>query len=317
MSSPPATLTRPADARRRSRSSRIGRAWPYTVLIPLLAVFGLFSLFPLLRLFDLSLLNWPDVLAGRGTNRGIGNFERLFGDPLFWKSAWQTLLFAAVKVPLSLVIGLAIAMGIHRTKRMRAFYTAAWFSPFMTSAVAMALVFNYLYQPTFGLLNYLLESVGLPAQGFLRDPNQALFAIMAMDLWKTVGFSVVVFMAGLSGIPVSCYEAAEIDGASKWQVLRNITIPLLSRTTYLLLAIGIITSFRVFVPVYVMSGFSLSAGGLGGPLNSTNVLTLFMYQAAFRFNDFGLAAAAAVVLFVVVLIITLFQFKVLRTDWEH
>lgn len=297
--------------------SIFARTWPYNVLLPLLTVFATFSLYPLLRLFDLSLLNWPDVLAGRGTHRNLDNFHRLFVDSLFWTSAWHTALFAAVKVPLSVALGLAVALGIHRTKRMRSFYTAAWFSPFMTSAVAMALVFNYLYQPTFGLLNYLLETVGLPAQGFLRDPNEALLAIVAMDLWKTVGFTVVVFLAGLSGIPDSVYEASDLDGASRWQTLRTITIPLLSRTTYLLLAVGIITSFRVFVPVYVMSGFSLSAGGLGGPLNSTNVLTLYMYQAAFRFNDFGLAAASAVVLFGVVLIITLFQFKVLRTDWDY
>lgn len=293
------------------------RLWPYGVVVPLLAVFFTFNTLPVLRLFELSLLDWPDVVAGRGASFGLDNFRRLLSDPTFLKVLGNTLLFTLIRVPLGLGLGLLAALAIQRTRTFRAFYTTAWFSPFMTSVVAMALVFTYLYNPTFGFFNYLLGLFGLPAQGFLRDPDQALLSIVLVDLWKSVGFNVVIFMAGLSGIPSDYYEAAAIDGASRSQTFRNITLPLLSRTTYLLLLIGIITSMRVFVPVYMMTGFSLSAGGLGGPLNSTNVLTLYMYQSAFRFNDFGYAAAIAVVLFVLVLLVTLAQFRLLRTDWEY
>lgn len=298
------------------RSPRL-RIWPYGVVIPLLALFFTFNTLPVLRLFELSMLNWPDVVAGRGASFGLGNFRRLAEDPLFLKVLGNTLLFTLIRVPLGLAIGLLAALAIQRTRTLRALYTTAWFSPFMTSVVAMALVFTYLYNPTFGFFNYLLNAVGLPSQGFLRDPSQALASIVLVDLWKSVGFSMVIFMAGLSGIPEVYYEAASIDGATRWQALRRVTLPLLSRTTYLLLLIGVITSMRVFVPVYMMTGFSLSAGGLGGPLNSTNVLALYMYQSAFRFNDFGYAAAVAIVLFLLVLVVTLLQFRLLRTNWEY
>lgn len=293
------------------------RVWPYGVVLPLLVLFFTFNTLPVLRLFELSLLDWPDVVAGRGANFGLGNFRRLGEDPLFFKVLGNTLLFTLIRVPLGLAIGLVAALAIQRTRGLRALYTTAWFSPFMTSVVAMALVFTYLYNPTFGLFNALLDAVGLPPQGFLRDPSQALLSIVLVDLWKSVGFSMVIFMAGLSGIPDVYYEAASIDGATPWQTLRRITLPLLSRTTYLLLLIGVITSMRVFVPVYMMTGFSLSAGGLGGPLNSTNVLALYMFQSAFRFSDFGYAAAIAVVLFLLVLVVTLLQFRLLRTSWEY
>lgn len=293
------------------------RLWPYGVVVPLLAVFLTFSTLPLLRLFELSLLRWPDVVAGREASLGLSNFRRLAADPMFYKVLGNTLLFTALRVPLGLMIGLGVALLIERTATFRAFFTAAWFSPFMTSVVAMALVFTYLYNPTFGFFNYVLDLLGLPAQGFLRDPSQALFSIVLIDLWKSVGFNVVIFLAGLSAIPEDFYEAAGVDGANSLQTLRHVTLPLLSRTTYLLLTIGVITSMRVFVPIYMMTGFSLSAGGLGGPLNSTNVLTLYMFQAAFRFNDFGYAAAVAVVLFALVMVITLVQFRIQRTQWEY
>lgn len=293
------------------------RLWPYGVVVPLLAVFFTFSTLPVLRLFELSLLRWPDVVAGRPVSFGPGNFQRLAADPLFSKVLTNTLLFTALRVPLGLLIALVAALAIQRTRTLRAFYAAAWFSPFVTSVVAMALVFTYLYNPTFGFFNYVLGGLGVSPQGFLRDPSQALPSIVLVDLWKSVGFNVVIFLAGLSGIPDTFYEASSVDGANRWQTFRYVTIPLLSRTTYLLLIIGVITSMRVFVPIYMMTGFSLSAGGLGGPLNSTNVLTLYMFQSAFRFNDFGYAAAVAIVLFGLVLVVTVAQFRLLRTQWEY
>ena len=293
------------------------RPWPYGVLLVFGSIFVVFNLIPLLRLFQLAFVRWSDVLAGRPLLPTLGNFQQLFADPIFWRAMQNTLAFTAIRVPLGLVLGLMVALAVQRSRVLRPIWTAAWFSPFMTSVVAMALVFNYLYNPTFGLFNHLLDLVGIPPQGFLRDPSQALISIAVVDLWKSVGFNVVVFMAGLAGVPDVYYEAAKIDGAGVWRTFTQVTLPLLSRTIYLLIIVGVITSMRVFVPIYVMSGFSLSSGGLGGPLNSTMVLTLYMYQSAFRFNEFGVAAASAVVLFVLVMVVTAFQFKVLRTKWEY
>jgi len=296
---------------------RASLAWVYAVLLPLLTVFVIFNILPIFKLFDLSLHRWADVIAGRGAPWVLANFQRMAGDPTFWKVLNNTLVFSLIRVPLGMAIGLLIAVSIQRTSVFRGLYVAAWFSPFMTSAVAMALVFTYFYNPTYGLFNYLLDHLGIPPQSFLSSPAQALPSIIVVDLWRNVGFNVVIFLAGLSGIPAEYYDAAKVDGANPWRTLRSITLPLLSRTTYLLLVMGVIASMRVFVPIYMMTGFSLSAGGLGGPLNSTNVLTLYMYQAAFRFNDFGYASAIAVVIFALVLVVTLLQLRLLRVTWEY
>ncbi len=300
-----------------TRGQRATARWSYAVLVPFLAVFLVFNVYPVIRLFLISGQDWSLRLRGEATGFSLVNFQRLFDDDLFLGALRNTLMFTAVRVPLSMAIGLLAALAISHTKLMRPFYTVAWFSPFMTSVVAMALVFSYIYDPTFGLANFLLEQVGLDAQGFLQDPAQALYCIVLVDIWKTVGFNMVVFMSGLSAIPDVYGEAARVDGAGRLQIFRWITLPLLSRTTYLLIIMGVISSMRVFVPVYMMSGFSLASGGLGGPLNSTNVMTLYMYQAAFRFNDFGRAAACAVVLFVMMLCVTIVQFRMMRTKWEY
>lgn len=293
------------------------RIWPYGVLFPLGVIFVVFNLLPLFELFVLSLQNWSDVVAGRSAGLTLDNYRQLVDDPVFYKTFANTALFTIVRVPLSLFLGLLVALGLRQTAVLRPFFAAAWFSPFVTSSVAIALVFSYLYNPSYGLFNYLINLVGLPSQGFLQDPSQALISIAFVDLWKNVGFNVVVFMAGLAGIPLEIEEASKIDGASRLQNFWHMTIPLLSRTTFLLLVIGIITSMRVFVTVYMMSGFSLSAGGLGGPLGSTRVLALYVYESAFRFNNFSYAAAIAIILFVVVLLVTILQLRVLRPRWEY
>jgi multiple sugar transport system permease protein len=303
-------------AARRSPSRATAR-WSVGVTLPLLALFVLFNVVPVYELAKLSLQRWADVSSGRPAPLTLDNYGRMVGDPVFWKVLWNTVLFTVVRVPLGLALGLLVALAIQRTRLFRAVSITAWFSPFMTSLVAMAVVFTYLFNPTFGLVNDLLRALGLPGQGFLTDPDQALMTIMLVDLWKNVGFNVVVFLAGLNAIPVEYYDAAKVDGASSWQTLRRITVPLLSRTTYMLLVLGVITSMRVFVPVYMMSGFSLSSGGLGGPLNSTNVLTLQMYQVAFRFGDFGYASAIAMTLFAIVMAVTILQLRLLRTTWSY
>ena len=293
-----------------------GRRWGLVVLTPLLAVFIVMNMLPLIDLVKMSLQNQALVASGRSAPLTFANYARVFRDPEFWEVLRNTLVFTLLRVPLALVIGLIVALGIRRLTKFRSVFVLAWFSPFVTSLVAMAVVFSYMYNPNFGLINDFLRWAGLPPQGFLADPNQALLSIVFVDLWKNVGFNVLVFLGGLLAIPIELSEAARVDGARSWKLFRYITLPLLSRTTYMLLVIGVITSMRVFVPVYVMSGFSLSSGTLGGPLNSTNVLTLDMYQRAFRFGDLGYACAVAVVLFVIVMLVTIVQFRLLQVRWK-
>lgn len=301
----------------RSLASFRGLAWTYSVFIPLFSIFLLFNVAPLIKLFDLAFQSWARVVSGQAAQYDLSNFQRLAADAVFQKVVGNTLLFAALRVPLGLGLGLLIALAIDRTKLMRGLFIAAWFSPFMTSVVAMALVFTYFYNPTFGLFDFVLAKLGLGQLTFLQSPTQALPSIVLIDLWKTVGFNVVIFLAGLSAIPAEYYDAAHVDGATPWQAFTKLTLPLLSRTTYLLIVMNTITATRVFVPVYMMTGFNLSSGGLGGPLNSTNVMTLFMYESAFRFGDFGYASAAAVVLFAFVTSLTLVQLRFFRVEWDQ
>jgi multiple sugar transport system permease protein len=291
----------------------------YLIIIPLFLIFFVFQVWPVFKLFDLSLRNWARVLSDRPSFIGLTNYILLFKDPLFWQVFGNTIKFTLMRVPLGLAIGLLIALAINQTKRLRGFYVFAWFSPFMTSVVAMALVFTYFYNPTYGLFNTILMKIGLPTHSFLNSTEEALPSIMFVDLWKTVGFTVVIFLAGLQNIPQEYYDAASIDGAGVLQRFSKITIPLLSPTTYLLILMNIVTSMRVFTPVFMMTSIhgSVSGGGLGGPLNSTNVMTLYMYETAFQYSNFTYAATISVVLFLIVFVFTLIQFKFLQVNLEY
>ncbi len=310
-----------APARPRSRGGRYRRsqlAFVYTILIPLLAIFLIFQIWPIVKLLDLSLRNWGQVIAGQPSFAGLANFARMVADPIFWRVLGNTFEFTALRVPAGMVLGLVLALAIQRTLRLRGFYLAAFFSPYTTSIAAMALVFTYFYHPVYGLFNSILQQLGLPTMRFLSSTTEALPSIVLVDLWKTIGFTVVIFVAGLEGIPREFDDAAAVDGASAWQRFRYITFPMLLPTTYLLLLTNVISAMRVFVPVFMMTSITGNTRGtLGGPLNSTNVLTVYMYQSAFHYNDFGYASAIAMVLFFIVLGFTALQLRTLRVTWEY
>jgi multiple sugar transport system permease protein len=190
-----------------------------------------------------------------------------------------------------------------------------YFLPLVASTAAMAVVFVYLYHPIYGLLNYVLTSIWLPALSYLHDPKQALPAVAAMSIWKTLGFPVIIFLAGLQSIPRDLYDAAAVDGAGPWNRFWMITLPLLRPTTTLLLLIQGVESLRVFTPIYVMTATSGSPAG--GPNNSTLVWSLDIFQQAFEFNSFGYAAALAMFMFVVVALLMFVQIKTTRAAWEY
>jgi multiple sugar transport system permease protein len=231
----------------------------------------------------------------------------MLDQPLFWKSMAQTGIFILGLVPLRMAIALGLALLLNQKIGGLAFYRALYFTPVVTSMVAVSIVWLWIFDPSWGVANWILESFGLPPSQWLSDPNSALPSLIVMTIWKTVGFEMVIYLAGLQGIPASLYEAAAIDGAGRWRQFRHITLPLLTPTTFFILVTAVIGAAQIFDQVFVMTQ--------GGPLRSTYVIIYYLYEEAFRFFRMGYAAAIAWVVFAIVLVLTLLQWRFLRRDF--
>jgi len=259
------------------------------------------------------LLGLTDVdlyaLGGVGAWRivGLRNYTRLADDPVFWKAIRNTFFFVFVGGPLTIAAALGAALLLNaRLTRMRGLFRTIYFAPVVTTLVAVATVWRYLYHPRAGPLNLLLAAVGIGPIDWLGDPRWAMPALVLMAVWKNFGYGMVLFVAGLQAIPESIYEAARIDGAGHLTQLRRITLPLLRPT---LLFVGVITTigyFQLFAEPYVLTG------GTGGPVNATLSVALLMYKRGFRFWDMGTGAAIAFVLFAVILVVSTVQLRLQR-----
>lgn len=285
-----------AAARVGSGRPREGRA-AWVLLAPALAAIALFFALPVVAGFALSFTDFDlYALADPRQARFVGlrNYLRLLADPVFWRALGNTLLYVLVGGPLALAASLAGALLIHsRLARWRGLFRTVYFAPVVTTIVAVAIVWRYLYHPRYGLIGHLLGLFGLPPIDWLGNPRWALFAIVLLNVWRTFGYGLVIFVAGLAAIPESLYEAARLDGASWWQQFTRITLPLLRPT---LLFVSVLTSvglFQLFAEPYVMTR--------GGPLNATLSIALYMYQQGFRWWNLGQAAAIAFVLFALIL----------------
>ena len=219
-------------------------------------------------------------------------------------------------MPLNVVIGLGLALAIENSGRLKGLFRTIYFMPVVASAIATSLMFAWLYQPSRGLFNRLLDIAGLPAQDFLTSPSQALASIVAYSLWKNVGLTMVLFMAGLNGIDRTYYEAARVDGASRNSIFWGITLPLLRPTMVFVVITGIIETLQVFGPVLILSTISENADP-GGPSNSTNVVALYQWSVAFDQLNLGYGMAIGMVLFIIILVVTLTQSRFLRQAWEY
>jgi multiple sugar transport system permease protein len=270
-----------------------------TYLAPSLIVLLVFVFFPLFWAFRISFTSW-EVRSTPDTFIGLKNYIDLFKDPEFVKTIKNTIYFSVLKIPTDICISLGIALILNQKLKGISFFRMAYFLPVITSAVAVAVIWKVIYNAHFGLANSLLEYLGLPSQTWLRDPNLAMPSVALVALWKGLGYDVVIFLAGLQGIPAIYYEAAKIDGASAWQRFRYITLPLLSPVSFFVLIIGIINSFKVFSIIHVLTPD-------GGVLNSTEVIVFFLYRKAFQEFKFGQAAAVAFILFAIVLSLTAIQ----------
>ncbi len=285
---------------------RVGEGMPaerraaWVLLAPALAAILLFFALPVLAGLALSLTDFDlYAVADPGAARwvGAGNYASLLADPNFWRALRNTLLLVGLGVPATLVLALGGALLVHsRLARLRGLWRTAFFAPVVTTLVAVSVVWRYLYHPRYGLLDQLLLSLGLPAIDWLGDPKWAMPAIALLAVWRTFGYCLVIYVAGLAAIPESLHEAAMIDGASWGQRFRHVTWPLLGPTT---MFVGVLTAvgfFQVFAEPYVMTR--------GGPLNSTTTISLFMYQQGFRWWNMGRASAIAFVLFAMILAVS-------------
>jgi len=257
-----------------------------------------FQVLPIIYSLAISLYSWD--LIGQPEYVGLENFRRLMDDPMFYKSIWNTLYYALVSVPLSIFCSLTIALLLNNPISGIWFYRTIYFIPVITSINAVAIVWNFIYHPDYGLLNKLLVLLHLPPQMWLQSPFWAMPCIILMSVWKGLGYNVIIFLAGLQNIPTHLYEAARIDGATRWQQFRHITWPLLSPTTFFVFTMSVIGSFQVFSQIYMMTP-------RGGPLKSTMVVVYYLYQKAFEKFEFGYALAIAFVLFLMIFAVTLFN----------
>jgi multiple sugar transport system permease protein/raffinose/stachyose/melibiose transport system permease protein len=296
----------PSASRRPWRDDLVG--WAFAA--PFVILFVVFLAFPILASFLLSFTSFGlrDIANPVGTSViGIKNYVDLFADPKFWKALFNTFYFVVVGVPVTLAIGLLIATALSRgVTRFRTAFRVGYYLPVITSIVAIAVVWRFLLNPDAGLINMLLSGLGIKGPAWLADPVFAMPSIIAMAVWRNLGFAMVVFLAGLQTIPAQLYEAAGIDGAGRWQAFRYVTIPMLRPTILFMTVITTIGYLQLFEEPFVMT--------LGGPLDSTLSITMYMYQQGFTFFHQGYASAIAYVLFVIVALIAFLQFKFLRSD---
>jgi multiple sugar transport system permease protein len=278
---------------------------------PALVAIGMFFFVPVLAAFALSFTDFDIYALGSfefARFVGFKNYGQLLTDPLFWKAFRNTLEFLLIGGPLSIGVSLGAALMIQsKLVRWKGFFRTAYFTPVVTTLVAVAVIWRFIYHPRFGLLNYLLSLIGIGGIDWLGDQHWAMPAIILMAVWKNFGYNMVIFIAGLQNIPAELYEAASIDGAGRLQQLRTITVPLLAPTTVYISILTMIGYFQLFSEPYVMTQ--------GGPLNSTLSIVLLMYQQGFRWWNMGYSAALAFVLFAFILAGSVLQSRV-QKRWE-
>ncbi|OGR82352.1 MAG: sugar ABC transporter permease [Elusimicrobia bacterium RIFCSPLOWO2_01_FULL_54_10] len=276
-------------------------------------VLTLFLFIPILASFLISLTDWNIYsLADRGRLNFVGfkNYMDVVHDQVFWKSLWNTLFFTAVGVPFTIMISLLCAVVLNeKFVRWKTFFRTAFFLPVISTIVAVAVVWRWIYNPEYGLLNWFMKSVGLPEFNWLSDPSTALASLILMAAWKNFGYNMVIFLAGLQSIPEALYESARIDGANVWQLFLHVTLPGLRTTTVFVAVMSTIGYLQFFAEPYVMTN-------KGGPLNSTMSIVLYMYNQGFKFFQLGYASALAYILFGIIFAFTFLQIRLRKSGFE-
>jgi multiple sugar transport system permease protein len=266
----------------------------------------------IILLFGAVPIVWSAVMSFQKSNLltpstpfvGLKNYRQLVHDPIVGQAIEHTLIYTALFVPGTMIVGLFLAVAMNRQIRFISLYRTAAYATMAISTISEAIVFIWLFDPSYGVVNYFLNLVGLPAQPWLNSPSQALYVIVIMTVWGWTGFAVVIYLAALQGVPQTLTEAAAIDGAGPWRTFRRVTLPLLSPASLFLAVWLTINAMQLFDEVYLSTS--------GGPLNATTVLVYYLYEQAFVNFNFGYASAIAYFLFVVILVVTAIQFRVGR-----
>lgn len=282
------------------------KLWSIFFLAPYVIGLLVFWIGPVIASIFISFTKWE--LVGSPVWVGFNNYKQLFSDEIFIKSLINTAYYSILSVPLSMICSLLLAVAMNQKLKGIVVFRTAFFMPYISSMVAVALLWSWIYNPQYGILNYFLELIGIPGQNWLGDPKWAMPALVFMSVWKGLGYNMMIWLAALQGIPEDLYEAARIDGANKWQQFKNITVPLLSPTTFMLLILSIINSFKVFEQSYIMTK--------GGPAHATMTMVLYIYSNAFEWLKMGYASAMAYILAIIILVLTVIQLR-LQKKWVH
>ena len=287
-----------AAARKKRRLLDNLRAWGY--ISPATILFLIFTFVPMFFALYVSLHRWNLLKPMQWY--GVGHYLDALSNSDFWNSLWVTAYYVLGSVPIKICFAILIASILNQKMRSIGFYRLMIFLPVITSFVAVSIVWKYFYNPQSGLFNYVLGLFALGPIKWLQDPNWSMPSLILLAVWKGIGYDIVIFLAGLQAIPSMYYEAAAIDGANRWQRFRQVTLPLLSPVVFLVVILDIINAFQMFVPSFVLTRN-------GGPLQTTNVITLYIYNQAFSYLKMGYASAISYILFFIILVFTILNFK--------
>ncbi|GEQ33226.1 carbohydrate ABC transporter permease [Marinilactibacillus psychrotolerans] len=270
-------------------------------IAPMMLIITTFNLYPIIRSFLMSFYTDFNIYTQEVNEYGISNFIEVLQDPEFILAIRNTFIFVLGVVPASIIISLGIAVLLNKIKVLSGFFRSIYFLPFVTSTVAISIVWSWIYHSRFGLMNYALGLLGIEPIEFLTDPKYSMLALVIMAIWKGLGFNIILFLVGLNNIDENYYSAAKIDGARGWERFTNITIPLLGPTMFLVSVMGVINSFKVFDEVFALFQ------SRPGPAGSALTVVYYIFQKFYQESQYGIAAAAGIVLFLIILVFTLIQ----------
>lgn len=283
---------------KKSKLEKSRNRWGIVFILPQLISLVCLGIIPIVIAFVLSFFDWNGFSDPVFT--GFQNFKAVFTDPDTGIAIKNTLVYSVIYVPCSIVLSLGLAMLLNKAWG-KMFYRAVFFLPQIVTSVGIAVVWSWIYQPQFGILNMILRFFGIEGKEWLRDPSTAMGAVIVMSIWWGLGYNIVLFLAGLQNVPRTYVEAAKIDGANERQVFFNITVPLISPTTLLVTITTMINAFQVFDQMFLLTS--------GGPAKKTYTMAIHIYQTAFKSYELGKASTAALILFFVVVAVSVIQFK--------
>ncbi|WP_294374787.1 carbohydrate ABC transporter permease [uncultured Clostridium sp.] len=275
---------------------------PYIMITPAIVIFLVFSIYPILYMGYLSFNEW-DLINPVKTFVGLDNFMALFKDETFLKVVKNSVIYMLITVSATMILGILMALFLSRNTKINKILQSVTFAPYIVSMVSVAFIWKWIMDSDYGLLNYLLSFIGIDSINWLHDEKTALLSLCIISIWKSIGYNAIVILSALKAVPQYIYEAAQLDEGKPLKVFFKITLPMISPSLFFLTIMNIISSFKVFEPIALITE--------GGPLNSTNTLVYYIYEYGFKLNKIGYASAAGVVLFAIIGVLTIIYFKML------